>query len=208
MARAEHRPRDPGDVPEPSAACAAPIGFGRCAALQAVEREFARLAELGGVGAQDAILAWEKGDGDMAIDRHRQDEPVVVVGVLADEVDSAGGGRDARAFAAGKDLLEFVPGTEKETLADHVVRARAQALAAQLSRRLGQPEANKNGESLEAFPVLFPERLKPEPGAQSRERAYCCGLCSTSCTGSFFFEPSPLIWMVGSAGASLRTCWR
>ena len=60
MACPEHRPRDPGDVAEPSAACAAPIGLGRGTALQAVEREFARLAELGGVGAQDAILAWKQ----------------------------------------------------------------------------------------------------------------------------------------------------
>ena len=60
-----------------------------------------------------------KGDGDVAIDRHRQDEPVVVVGVLADQVDPAGSDRDARAHAAGEDLLEFVPRTEEKTLADH-----------------------------------------------------------------------------------------
>ncbi len=102
VARPEHRPRDAGDVAEPSAAGTAPVGLGRGAALQVVERQLARLAELGGVGAQHAILARNKGDGDVAINRHRQDETVVVVGVLADQVDPAGRDRDARAHAAAR----------------------------------------------------------------------------------------------------------
>ena len=55
---------------------------------------------------------------DVAIDRHRQHEAVVVVGVLADEVDAAGRDRERRVDAA-PELLELPARTKKEGLTDH-----------------------------------------------------------------------------------------
>ncbi len=51
--------------------------------------------------------------------------------------------------------------------------------------------------------------FKQRPKVNSGDRAYALGLsCSTSCTGSFFLTPRPLIWRTGSGGASFRTCCR
>src|SRR3954470_13686643 len=57
-----------------------------------VEREGVALAEVARLGL-DAALPERRGDGDAAVDRERQREALVVVGVLADQVHAAGAAR-------------------------------------------------------------------------------------------------------------------
>jgi len=64
----------------------------------------------------------------------------------------------------------------------------------------------KNGEVIATSPFVVLLQPKAEPRIPDPD--YCSCLCSTSCTGSFFFPPSPLIWIVGSGAASFSTCWR
>jgi hypothetical protein len=88
----------------------------------------------------------------MTVDRHGQDESIVVVGVLADEVDSARGNRNRRVRATSEGLRERVSCSKKQCWADHVSGLKAQGSG---FRDSGE-EANKNGESREGLPRLFP----------------------------------------------------
>ena len=114
----QHRPRNPGDITEPAAASAAPGLAGR-PLRQGVERDLPPLAELQRTGAQQAIRARRECHDDMAIDGHRQHEAVVVVGVLANQVDAARRGGHRRLAGAIEGAGEFLPRPLHELKADH-----------------------------------------------------------------------------------------
>jgi hypothetical protein len=78
------------DVVEP----AAPLGRPRM-----IEIELLSLLEALGDDADPAIASFRRGDDRAAIDRHRQREAVVVIGVLADQVDATRRGEDPRLYA-------------------------------------------------------------------------------------------------------------
>ena len=87
-----HRSRDPHAVAEPSRRF-----HRRCAAF---ERHLTRLTELAGMDPEDAFVVWPIGGGNAVFDRHRENEAVVVVGVLPDQVDPPGGERHPRRWRA------------------------------------------------------------------------------------------------------------
>ena len=65
-----------------------------------VQGELARLVVVDREDGHAAVVSWLQGDPYGAIDRQRQDEAVVVVGVFAEEIDSAWGADDPTGCAA------------------------------------------------------------------------------------------------------------
>jgi hypothetical protein len=86
----------------------------------------------------------------MPVDRHGEDEAVVVVGMLADEVDSAWRDGSCSGRAAPERLFKLVPRALKETWTDHLSGAQGSGLKAQ---DVGQE--TKTGKAAKAFPVYF-----------------------------------------------------
>ena len=90
----------------------------------------------------------------MTIDRHRQDEAVVVVGVLADQVDAARRGDERGAGRRAEGLLELLARTLKQTCDEAlgVTRIGVRCSAVQGS---GSASERKTGK-LEASPFSMP----------------------------------------------------
>src|SRR5207247_10364360 len=66
----------------------------RRAVLDRVEREVVLVGDVRGDEPNPIVVPWAGGDIRRAVDRDRQDEAVVVVGVFADQVDPAGRAND------------------------------------------------------------------------------------------------------------------
>ena len=90
QARLVEAPRGPLDVLDPGRVAGGPLAVGR----QAIEGELVGPIEVDRVGDHPAVVAWPHRDPDRPIDGQGHDEPVVVVGVFADEVDPAWGTDD------------------------------------------------------------------------------------------------------------------
>ena len=102
----EERPLPRGRSPVISSAPGASVVAGGAAARRpcrartraspsrALGRRRTRRARRGRARRPRSASARRRGDGDAAVDRERHREPVVVVGVLADQVDAAGAERD------------------------------------------------------------------------------------------------------------------
>src|SRR4051812_43029729 len=111
MASTEQRPRDACNVSEPAATLPTAALRRRIAFLKRGERQLACLFVLGGMNADEPVAARSKRHDNMAVDRHRQHEAFVVVGVFANQVDAPGRSRDARAHLASELLLKGLTGT-------------------------------------------------------------------------------------------------
>ena len=136
-------PRHAGDVREPRRAATR---------IERVERNLARLVERHRVHSQPAIVSRTERDRGVAVDGHGQNPAVVVVGVVADQVDAAGGDGDPDLAATTEVDRERVVDAGHERRVDERRNRHAEVIADLMLEGFGLRAQGSVGPAVRLFP--------------------------------------------------------